>query len=212
MIHPRVRDHVPFDELMALAAAGLAEAASRYDPALGVTFPAYAWYRVSGSIIDGLRRATHLPRRRWVKLVALRAAGDYLENRAERERGAVQRGTSPATGADALAQIQQAMSAIRTVYMTSLEAKRDQGFDAAGESPALADQIDLTRMAVRLRKAIARLPDKERALVAKYYWEGKNLAEAGTELGISKSWASRLHAQVVEKLRAIIDASVDAGV
>ena len=104
------------------------------------------------------------------------------------------------------------MSAIRTMYMTSLEAKRDQGFDAAGEPPALADQIDLARMAVRLQKALARLPDKERALVAKYYWEGKNLEEAGTELGISKSWASRLHAQVVEKLRAIIDASLEAGV
>jgi len=212
MIHPRVRDHVPFDDLMAFASAGLAEAAARYDPAHGVTFPAYAWYRVSGSIIDGLRRATHLPRRTWGKLVALRAASAYLENRAERERGGALRGTQPATGADALAQVQQAMSAIRTMYVTSLEAKRDQGFDAAGEPPALADRIDLARMAVRLRKAVARLPDKERALVAKYYWEGKNLEEAGTELGISKSWASRLHAQVVEKLRATIDASLEAGV
>lgn len=212
MIHPRVRDHVPFDDLMAFASAGLAEAASRYDPAHGVTFPAYAWYRVTGSIIDGLRRATLLPRRTWSKLVALRAAHEYLENRAERERGATLRGAQPATGADALAQVQQAMSAIRTIYMTSLEAKRDQGFDAAGEPPALADRIDLARMVVRLQKALARLPDKERALMAKYYWEGKNLEEVGTELGISKSWASRLHAQVVEKLRAIIDASLEAGV
>jgi DNA-directed RNA polymerase specialized sigma subunit len=29
--------------------------------------------------------------------------------------------------------------------------------------------------------------------------------EAGVELGISKSWASRLHAQAVEKLRAVVD-------
>jgi len=212
MIHPRVRDHISFDDLMAFASAGLAEAAARYDPAYGVTFPAYAWYRVNGAIIDGLRKATQLPRRTWSKLVALRAASAYLENRAERERGGALRGTQPATGADALAQIQQAMSAIRTMYVTSLEAKRDEGFDAAGEPPALADRIDLARMTVRLRKAVARLPDKERALVAKYYWEGKNLEEAGTELGISKSWASRLHAQVVEKLRATIDASLEAGV
>jgi len=53
MIHPRVRDHIPFDDLMAFASAGLAEAAARYDPAYGVTFPAYAWYRVNGAIIDG---------------------------------------------------------------------------------------------------------------------------------------------------------------
>ena len=44
----------------------------------------------------------------------------------------------------------------------------------------------------------------------KHYWEGKNLLEAGEELGISKSWASRLHAQAVEALRGIL-ASADDG-
>ena len=42
--------------------------------------------------------------------------------------------------------------------------------------------------------------------MTKHYWEGKNLLEAGAELGISKSWASRMHAQAVEKLRAVVDA------
>lgn len=205
MIHPRVRDHVSFDELVALGNAGLAEAASRYDPARGVAFPAFAWYRVNGAIIDGLRKATQLPRRTWAKLVALRAANEYLENRAERERGATGRGTPPATGADALAQVRHAMSAIRTVYLTSLEAMRDRGFDTAGETPEPADRLDGARLAARLHQAIAGLPDKERALMIKYYWEDKTLLDAGTELGISKSWASRLHAQVVDKLRSIVD-------
>jgi RNA polymerase sigma factor for flagellar operon FliA len=205
MIHPRVRDHVAFDELVALGSAGLAEAAHRYDPARGVAFPAFAWYRVHGAIIDGLRKATQLPRRTWAKLVALRAANEYLENRAERERGATGTGAQPATGTDALAQVQHAMSAIRTMYVTSLEAMREHGFDTAGETPAIADRIDSDRLAARLRQAIAGLPDKERALVTKHYWEGKNLLEAGAELGISKSWASRLHAQAVDKLRAIVD-------
>lgn len=205
MIHPRVRDHVAFDELVALGSAGLAEAANRYDPARGVAFPAFAWYRVNGAIIDGLRKATQLPRRTWAKLVALRAANEYLENRAERERGATGTGAQPATGTDGLAQVQHALSAIRTMYVTSLEAMREHGFDAAGETPAIADRIDSDRLAARLRQAIAGLPDKERALVTKHYWEGKNLLEAGAELGISKSWASRLHAQAVDKLRAIVE-------
>lgn len=204
-IYPRVRDHVAFDELVALGNAGLAEAANRYDPARGVAFAAFAWYRVNGAILDGLRKATHVPRRTWAKLVALRAANDYLEHRAERDRGAAQRGAAPATGADALAQVQHALSAIRTMYVTSLEAMRDAGFDVAGELPAMADRIDRSRMAARLRQAIARLSAKERALMIKHYWEGKNLLEAGAELGLSKSWASRLHAQTVEKLRAIVD-------
>jgi RNA polymerase sigma factor for flagellar operon FliA len=207
MIHPRVRDHVAFDELVALANAGLAEAASRYDPARGATFATFAWYRVNGAIIDGLRKATHLPRRTWAKLVALRAASDYLEHRGERDRGAAQRGAPAVTGADALASVQQAMSAIRTMYVTSLETMRERGFDVEDSAPGLAAQLDSSRLAARLRKAIESLPDKERALVTKHYWEGKNLLEAGAELGLSRSWASRLHAQAVEKLRTIVDAA-----
>jgi RNA polymerase sigma factor for flagellar operon FliA len=205
MIHPRVRDHVAFEELVALANAGLAEAASRYEPARGIAFASFAWYRVYGAILDGLRQATQLPRRTWARLVTLRAAGEYLESMSERQRGAAERGAAPAGGAEALATIKHTLSAIRTMYVTSLEAMRDRGFDAVADAPGPADRLDASRMAERLREALAQLPDKERALVTKHYWEGKNLLQAGAELGMSKSWASRLHAQAVERLRAIVD-------
>ena len=206
IVHPRVREYVTFEELVSLASAGLVEAASRFEPARGIQFATFAWYRVNGAIVDGLRKSTQLPRRTWAKLVALRAANEYLENRVERERGATERGSASTTTAEALSAVKQAMSAIRTMYLTSLETMREDGFDVAGDGPALPDRIDSGRMATRLREAIAALPDKERALVTKHYWEGKNLLEAGAELGMSKSWASRLHAQAVERLRAIVDA------
>jgi RNA polymerase sigma factor for flagellar operon FliA len=205
LVYRRVRDHVDLDELVSLGNAGLAEAAARYDPARGAAFTTFAWYRVHGAIIDGVRRSTNLPRRVWAKLVALRAAGEYLENRVERDLGATRQGAKPADGADALAAIKDAMSAIRTMYITSLETMQDEGFDPGAEPPDHADSIDTRRMGVRIRKALDRLPDKERELVKKHYWEGKNLLEAGAELGISKSWASRLHAQAVDRLRRFVD-------
>jgi RNA polymerase sigma factor for flagellar operon FliA len=205
MIHPRVRYHVDMDELVALGNAGLAEAAARFDPARGATFSTFAWYRVQGAIVDGLRKMTQLPRRTWAKLVALRAASEYLEHRAERDQGATARGTPPATGADALAQVRAAMSAIRTMYVTSLDAMQDDGFDLAASASGPGEQLDGSRLASRLRAAIDALPERERALMTKHYWEGKNLLEAGAELGISKSWASRLHAQAVDRLRALVD-------
>jgi RNA polymerase sigma factor for flagellar operon FliA len=206
VVYPRVREHVEFEELVALGNAGLAEAATRYDPAKGASFNTFAWYRVHGAIIDGLRKATNLPRRTWSKLLALRAASDYLEQRGASDTGAAGQGKGPAQGAEALAAIKQAMSAIRTMYMVSLETLREErGFDPGGDAPAMVEKLDLQRLGKRLREAIARLPDKERALVTKHYWEGKNLLEAGEELGISKSWASRLHAQAVERLRTIVD-------
>jgi RNA polymerase sigma factor FliA len=203
MIHPRVKDHIGLEELIALANAGLAEAAHRYEPESGVAFARFAWYRASGAILDGLRQATQLPRRTWARLVTLRAASEYLERGGE--RGTAVRDALGPQGGHALASVQHMLSAIRTMYLTSLDAMCDDGFDTAGDAPGPADRIDATRLEGRLRDALAGLPEKERALMTKHYWEGKSLQEAGAELGMSKSWASRLHAQTVERLRAIVD-------
>jgi RNA polymerase sigma factor for flagellar operon FliA len=146
-----------------------------------------------------------LPRRVWAQLLALRAASDYLEHRAEREQGATARGAPPATGGKALADIKEAIAAIRTMYVVSLEAKRDAGFDPAAPMVNEQERIDIERMGRRMRLALEKLPERERALMTKHYWEDKNLLEAGRELGISKSWASRLHAQAVERMRAFLD-------
>jgi RNA polymerase sigma factor for flagellar operon FliA len=207
-IHPRVKDHVGLEELVALANAGLAEAANRYEPDRGVAFARFAWYRVNGAILDGLRQATQLPRRTWARLVTLRAASEHLESRSGRDGSAPDAAdhAAPVAGAaHTLASVQHTLSAIRTMYVTSLEAMRDRGFDAAGDAPGPGDAIDATRLAGRLRDALAGLPEKERELMTKHYWEGKSLQEAGAELGMSKSWASRLHAQAVERLRALVD-------
>lgn len=161
-IYPRVRGLVGFDELCALANAGLAEAAERYDPARGTTFATFAWYRIQGAIVDGLRRSSQ------------------------------RRQSAPA-----------AAPAPRP-RVVSLDTLRDRGFDAAGDAPGPGDDLDRARRTARLRAAIAQLPDRPRALVTKHYFEGKSLLEAGAELGVSKSWASRLHAQAVDQLRALM--------
>jgi len=204
VIYPRVRAHVSFEELVSLANAGLAEAAARFDPDRGVAFTSFAWYRCYGAVLDGLRRAASLPRREWAKLVALRGAAEYLEQRAEREVGARATGAPPPDAREALLAIRNALAAIKTIYMTSLETLVDQEAEPPGPAQELAEDIDTLRMSRRIRRAIGALPDKERELLKKHYFEGKDLDEAGSELGISKSWASRLHARAVERLREAV--------
>ena len=131
-----------------------------------------------------------------------------MEHRGEREAGAVATGAKPSEGAEALAQVKSELAAIRTMYVTSLEALVDRGFEQAATTRRAPTRNSIrNRASAKLRAAIEALPEKEQALMKKHYWEGKNLLEAGAELGISKSWASRLHAQAVEKLRAIVDDS-----
>jgi len=56
----------------------------------------------------------------------------------------------------------------------------------------------------RLARAVARLRGRERHFVRRIYFEGVDIAAAGAEVGISKSWASRVHARTVRRLRAAV--------
>jgi len=207
MVYPRVKAHVEFDDLVALATTGLAEAAQRYDAQRGASFQTFAWYRTQGAIYDGLRRMTQLPKRVWVRILALRAATEYLEHRGERDAGARRANVPEASGADALASIKSAMSAIRTMYVTSLDAIQEAGFDAQSDDVPVGEHLDSKRLRTRLREAIDQLPERERELMTKVYWEGKSFVDAAGEIGVSKSWASRLHAQAVDRLRGLVDDS-----
>ena len=52
-----------------------------------------------------------------------------------------------------------------------------------------------------MRAALRELPAQERAIVEAFYFKDRNLQDAGRDLGVSKSWASRLHAAAIDKLR-----------
>ncbi len=201
VFYPRVREHVELDELIAMANVGLVEAATRYDPALGASFRTFAWYRVQGAIVDGLRRMTNLPRRVWAQIVVLRATADYLE--AQASRGGVARATEgERTTADKLREVKDAIGAIRTMYVVAIDSVPAEMMPS--DAPAIDDQLGRRRQAARLTEALAKLPERERTLLDKHYREGKTLLDAGIELGMSKSWASRLHARAVDRLRELM--------
>jgi RNA polymerase sigma factor for flagellar operon FliA len=201
LYHPRVRAHIEKEELVAIASVALTEAAHRFDPSGGATFRTYAWYRVQGSILDGLRRASNLPRGVWAQLTVLRATAEYLE--AQAQRGDVARSSAPAAAtADKLGEVRAALGAIRTMYVVALEHAPSEALTAEASQPDV--QLARARQRARLAAALAALPAREAELLQKHYVEGKTLLDAGAELGLSKSWASRLHARAIDQLRAVL--------
>jgi RNA polymerase sigma factor for flagellar operon FliA len=199
-IHHRCREYVELDELIALGNAGLTEAAARFDPGAGVLFTTFAHYRVQGAILDGLRRSCPLPPDKWRQLVALRAASTYLE---ERGVEAAQTGQpAPEDHASTLAEVQRAIAAIRTMYVLSFDDALDAFEIAADYDPA--HELDRARLRAAVAGAVATLPIRERELVRRHYWQGKNLMEAGADVGVTKSGASRMHARALARLRACI--------
>jgi RNA polymerase sigma factor for flagellar operon FliA len=79
------------------------------------------------------------------------------------------------------------------------------------EDPAATEQatgaLEERQEAERLREALDVLPEKERKLIESAYFQEKSLTDAGAELGLSRSWASRLHARAIERLRKRLQAT-----
>jgi RNA polymerase sigma factor FliA len=196
------------DDLIGYGRKGLVEAAERFDGRAGVAFSTFAYYRVRGAMYDGIRAMGWYSRADYARYRAEERANEYLRNRAERE-GAGQAqagaagGTSPSPSeAATLAEVHEILSSVATVHITSLEAASSVPDESL---PAADVAVDNHRLSRRVRQAVAALPDKERRLMELYYFADKNLEEAGAELGLSKSWACRLHARAVELLRDAMD-------
>lgn len=185
------------EELIAYGQMGLLEAAERFDPRVGAGFLTFAHYRIKGAIFDGLRKMGVL---RGADLREAHLGGRvtaFLGNLADREAGGSNRGASVV---DDVKEISSAVAGLAMVFATSMEAT--EGLQIADHSLLPADEkLELDQLKRRVRAAMEQLPEKERKLLLGYYFQSKTLEEAGAEIGQSKSWASRLHARAIERLK-----------
>jgi len=190
-------------DLIGYGTQGLIEAASKFDPKQGAAFGTFAYYRIRGAIFDGMRTMGWYSRVDYARFRAEERANDYLASASERD--AAGKLANPDAGgpdkSDVLADIAEVLSGVATVHITSMEAAcdaPDERFQAPDEAALEAGERE------RVRAALATLPDKERQLMELYYFADMKLEEAGKKLGLSKSWASRLHARAVNHLREVL--------
>jgi RNA polymerase sigma factor FliA len=198
---------IDIEDLVGYGSKGLVEAAERFDPRHGVAFSTFAYYRIRGAMYDGLRTMGWYSRADYARYRAEERANEYLRTHAERDGAAREQGGAPAADVEkTLAEVGEILSGIATIHITSLEAASHVADDRL---PAPDVAVETRRMSGRLREALATLPEKERRLMELYYFADKNLEEAGAELGLSKSWACRLHARAVDLLRDAVGAAGD---
>jgi RNA polymerase sigma factor for flagellar operon FliA len=203
----KIKEQLPreieFDDLYNYGMAGLLEAAERYDRRHGVTFQTFAYYRVRGAMFDGLRNMGWLPRHEYQRLRFEERAAAYLANLNEREIGAASAGdpVDVVNLEDELRLVSEALGGVAAIFVTTMEGTKEKGDVAFGTTPT--PQLDMERQErdVAVEEALAELPEKERRLLQLYYFEDRPLEEVGKIMGLSKSWASRLHARAVELLK-----------
>jgi RNA polymerase sigma factor FliA len=191
---------VELDDLLSFGREGLLDAARKFDSERGVPFRAYANFRVRGAIIDGVRSQAQLPRRAYERLNGLSAALRVSEGAADDALAA----PTNATRAQADQALGDHLAAMAAAMSVGLIAPTGVGEDGERVQISTADNPEDTVARAELlelvRTAIEALPEEEAVLVRRHYIEGERFDHVAQSLGLSKSWASRLHTRAMQRL------------
>ncbi len=182
------------DDLAGVAREALVVAAARYDPDTGAPFWAYARPRVTGAILDALRRDNRSVRQH-------RRALAQLENH-QRALDALTETAAEALRRDAKARVEAAAKVVQATA-AGIIARRmalydDQTVAAAEEDPET--HLARTELVDRLRRVLATLSDDDQALYQAVYVEGRSLSDLARSEGVHPSTFSRRHARLLERL------------
>jgi RNA polymerase sigma factor for flagellar operon FliA len=112
------------------------------------------------------------------------------------------RAAAPEVVSDVGATLQAMDDALSRVTAGFLMSAVGQGEEDQPETPEAELLSAETR--ARVERALSGLPEREQALVRGFYFDGRQFDEVAKELGISKSWASRLHAKALDLLRDVL--------
>ena len=196
-IYRRFQERFDREDLIAYGQVGLAEAACEFDPSQGAQFSTYAYYRVRGAIYDGISKMnwTGTATRRLIHYQRL--AGHVLESEAE----VCQRADAECCDSQQdTGWFIDLTRRIATVYLASQAPALDQHSICDDETMSPSSNILKSEMLQLIRLKVAGLPDEERTLIEDVYFDGQTMSDTARKLGISKSWASRLHSRALQSL------------
>src|SRR6202161_2638693 len=202
--------HVDEADLISYGLGGLISAIERFDLSRETKFETYALTRIRGAIIDELRTLDWAPRSVRARARQIERVNIKLESRLQRaptdEEMASELGTTIPEFHEHLLQI--ANSTI--VALDELWSGTDAGGDQVSLLDTLPDRaapdpqmlVDESELRDRVSDAIAALPEREKLVIALYYYENLTLREIGEVLGVTESRVSQLHTKAVRRLRS----------
>ena len=202
--------HVEEGDLISYGLIGLIGSIERYDLDREIKFETYAVARIRGAIIDELRSLDWVPRSVRAKARDVEKAHSQLENKLGRapneEEMADKLGVSVDDFRTTLLEI--ANSSVLALDDLWTVSDPDGGqvslLDTIRDPNAIdpEEAIDTVELKDRLADAIESLPDRERLVIALYYYEALTLREIGDVLGVTESRVSQLHTKAVLALRS----------
>ena len=203
---PQVPSFMTKEDMISAAMVGLIDAANKFDPGKGVKFKTFAEYRVRGAILDEMRKLDWFSR-------SMRDKQNQLTQtmlRLERQLGRSPEETEMAEAMNlTLEDYRYLLTEVSHLGCVSLHETLDhteegRSFldsleDIGGPAPnELIEKAEMTRL---LADILEELSEKERLVIALYYYEELTQKEIAEVLSVSEGRVSQLHSQALLKLR-----------
>lgn len=200
----RVGNELEYADFLQFGMVGLLEALDRYTPARGVRFESYAGHRIEGAILNGVQGLSEFQRQVSVRRGLLK------------ERNAALLGASAGGGEETdLSATGGAKSALERLAEVAIGlalgfALEDAGLYVDGE-PATPDnayeQLELRQFKQQLATRVARLPEGERRVLTRHYFQQQPFEEIARGMGLTKGRVSQLHHAGLRRLRQQMQAA-----
>jgi RNA polymerase sigma factor for flagellar operon FliA len=210
--------HIEEADLISYGLLGLIGAIERFDLSREIKFETFAVARIKGSIIDELRSLDWVPRSVRAKAREIEATQTKLEHelgRAPTDQEVADRlEVSVEDFQESLLQISNSTVVALDELWTVSDSSGDQVslLDTMKDPNAVdpAKELGVSELKDRLAHAISRLPEREKLVIALYYYENLTLREIGEVLGVTESRVSQLHTKAVLRLKARLQSEVEA--
>ena len=194
------------EDLVSFGTMGLIEAFERFDIDRGLKFETYAVTRIRGSIIDQLRCFD------WVPRGVRRRAKEFNEASVRLEQKLGRQGSEDEIATEmgvTVARLKTIITESNNLVVSLDEGRGEEGNSSLSlldliedkSSPDPSSEFEVTDLRERLARAIDRLPEREKFLIALYYHENLTLREIGEIIKVSESRVCQLHAQAILRLR-----------
>lgn len=204
----RLPANIELDDLISAGVIGIMDAVDKYDSTRDNKFKTYAEFRIRGAMLDELRSQDWVPR-------SVREKAKQLERvyaKIEQDKG---RQATDVEVCEELSitteQYQELLNEVRSVSLLNYDdlnslAKTDKksviGLIENGRLPNPFAEVSRENIRGLVEKAINDLPEKQRLVLALYYYEDLNLKEIGKVLEVTESRVSQLHTQAILRLKA----------
>jgi RNA polymerase sigma factor for flagellar operon FliA len=204
--------HVDEADLISYGLLGLIGAIERFDLEREIKFETFAVARIKGAIIDELRSLDWVPRSVRARARDVEKAHAALEGQLGRtptdEEMSAKLDMSVEEFQDALLEIANSSVLALDDLWTFADPEGSGGqisvLDTIQDPNAIDPEIEAhtSELKDRLADAIESLPERERLVIALYYYENLTLREIGEVLGVTESRVSQLHTKAVLALRS----------